>query len=135
MPKGMVGSMSTMGFITEPQIKAAKKIDYWFEARKNQSIIIPEVESYQYIKESAQGTLITVDEFCEKIKNSLYKVLIEAFDKVELDVRHENGSSGGSTFHCIFSGTVTEDGVGYDIAKAVIFNNKSYERIDEGRNG
>lgn len=135
MPKGMVGSMSTMGFISEPQIKAAKKIDYWFAARKNQSIIIAEVESYQYIKESAQGTLITIDEFCEKIKNSLYKVLIEAFDKVEIDVRHESDNNSTSTFHCIFSGTVTEDGVGYDIAKAVIFNNKSYERIDEGRNG
>ena len=136
MPRGIVGSMSTMGFITEPRIKAAKKIDYWFECRKNQSIVIPEVESYQFIKESCQGKNISIDEFCEKLKNSLTKVLLECFDSVTIEVEPKTPAGvNPSTFTAVFRGTVMQGGVPTDVAKAVIFNNKSYERIEEGRHG
>lgn len=135
MTKGIVGSMSKMGWITEPPIKAAKKIDYWFASRKNQGIVIPEVESFQFVRESAQGTQISIDEFCERLGKSLERVLLECFETVTIETRSEDVSSGGSMFRCFFSGTVYENGVGYDISKAVLFNNKSYEKINEGRHG
>lgn len=135
MTKGIVGSMSKMGWITEPQLKAAKKIDYWFEARKNQCIVIGDVESFQYVRESSQGTLITVEEFCERMRLSLQRVMLECFESAEIFAVPEDVNGNGSIFRCHFSGTVYENGVGYDIAKAVLFNNKSYEKIDEGRHG
>lgn len=131
MTKGVVGTMSTMGFVTEPQLKAAKKIDYWLEAKKNQSIIISEVESYSFIRESAQGTMITKDEFCERIQTSLKNIMLECFENVDIEVRHEDYSPGGSVFKVFISATVYENGLGYDLAKSVLFNNKSYERIEE----
>lgn len=133
MTKGVVGSMSTMGFITNPRLKAAKKIDYWLASRKNQCIVIPEVESYQFIKESCQGTNISLDDFCDKIKSSLNRLLLECFESVEVTVEHEAVSPNGTMFRCNIGATITENGVTYDLAKSVYFNNNTFEKIDEGR--
>lgn len=134
MTKGFVGSMSTMGFITSPQLKAAKKIDYWFAARKNQCLVVREVESYQFIKESCQGTNISVADFCDKIKASLERLLLECFETVTVTVKNEAVSEQGTMFRCVIAATVTENGVMYDLAKSVHINNNSFEKIDEARN-
>ena len=134
MTKGVVGSMSTMGWISEPQLKAAKKIDYWFASRRSQCLVIREVESYQFVKESCQGTNITVKEFCRKLSSSLKRILLECFEDVEVNVVPEDISEQGSVFRANISAIFTENGITYDLSKSVDINNNSFELIDEGRN-
>ena len=79
MTKGVVGTMDTLGWVTEPSLKINRKIAYWFASRKDQSLVIRDVESFQYIKETMQGSKASLDDFKRKIKNSLMNLFIESF--------------------------------------------------------
>lgn len=133
MTRGVASSMSTLGHITEPTLKIDRKIAWWFAARKNQSILLTDVENFQYVREMNQGTNITTSAFCDKIANSLEKILIECFDSVEISAYPEDISDNGSMFRCRINGVCYEDGIGYQINTAVIMNNKTFELVDKGR--
>lgn len=133
MTRGVASSMSTLGYITEPTLKIDRKIAWWFAARKNQSILLTDIENFQYVREMNQGTNITTSAFCDKIAISLEKILLECFDSVEILAHPEDISDTGSMFRCRINGMCYEEGMSYQINAAVIMNNKTFELIDKGR--
>jgi len=135
MPKGVVGTMDTLGWVTEPSLKINRKIAYWFATRKDQSTVIRNVESFQFIKETLQGSKAPLSEFKKTIKRSLMNLLLESFDDVLIEINHQNVTNEGSIVNMIISGYCLENENTYDIAYSVYVNNKTYELIDEGRHG
>lgn len=133
MPRGGVGTMDTLGWVTEPTLKINRKIAYWFATRRNQCITIKEVESYTYVKETVQGTKGSRDVILEAIERSLTKIISECFDRVSVATRAEDVSTNGTAFRLLISGSAFEDGKEYDFSYSVLLHNKTFELIEEGR--
>jgi hypothetical protein len=129
---GMVGTMSTVGWVKEPASKVDLLIAYWFANRKDQSRFITDVQSYNYVVATHQGDH-TIDNFLEAIQNSLRSMLLECFDGADVYARAPNFNPLNKQFQLAVSGTVEENGKTYDLAHSVIVSGKTFELITEGR--
>lgn len=135
MPKGPAMSMSLLGAITEPTLKLDRCLAWFFASRRNQCIMIRAVESFVYVREINQGTNITAESFCDKVAESLQRVIIKYFDEAYVDAYPEYKPSSNTMFTCYISCTAIVDGKRYDLAKSVLINNKTFELIDKARHG
>lgn len=133
MPKGVVGTMDTVGFLTEPTVKADRAITYWFANRIDQCIILREIYSYQYVVAKHQDDKGSDEKFLEDVQNNLKGHLLEIFDDVSVSARAIREKEGDKMFTLAISAVVFEDGKQYDVAQAVYVNGKNYEIIDKGR--
>lgn len=134
MPKGPVGTMDTLGWVTEPTLKADRKIAYWFACRKDQCEHVKDIDSFHFIKETVQGHKGSVSDMTGPIRNSLSNVLMECFEEVTVEVNSKSISAKGYATEIFISATVWEDGKSYDVATSVIINDKTFELVYEGRN-
>lgn len=130
MPKGPVATMDTIGYITEPTLKADRAIAYWFANRVDQSLIFKDIASYQYIVAKNQSSK-SIDKFIKDVEDNLKKYLLSIFEGVSVSCRQIKVTE--STFTLAVSAVFFQDGVSYDLARAVLVNGKTYELIDEGR--
>ena len=129
---GMVGTMSTVGWVKEPASKADLVIAYWFANRKDQCRFIPEVQSYNFIVASHQGDR-EIEGFLDDIENSLRSMLLECFDSAKVVARAPDFEPLKKEFVLAVSGTVEENGISYDLSHSVIVSGKTFELITEGR--
>lgn len=129
---GMVGTMSTVGWVKEPTSKADLLIAYWFANRKDQSRFITDVQSYNFVVATHQGDH-TIEPFLEAIENNLRSMLLECFDAATVQARAPNFDPMAKQFQLAVSGVVQENGKSYDLARSVILNGKTFELITEGR--
>lgn len=135
MAKGPCMSMSLFGMITEPTMKIDRAIAWFFASRRNQCIVIREVDSYIYVKESNQGTNITPEAFCNDIADALRNVLLKYFESANVVATPKYITEKGSMFTCLITCAAYEDGKWYDGAKAVTLNNKTFEVLEKARHG
>lgn len=70
MAKGVVATMDTVGFITEPTVKIDRAIAYWFANRLDQCIVLRGIHSYQYVMAKHQDDKGTDERFLEEIKKT-----------------------------------------------------------------
>lgn len=132
MAKGVVGTMDTIGYLKEPSAKADRLIALWFANRVDQSIILSNIQSYQYVVAKHQNDF-RIDEFLAEVQTNLRSYLQECFDGAEVVARAPNYLTVNKMFTLAVSATVEEDGVRYDVARSVEINGKTYERVNEGR--
>lgn len=133
MPKGVVGSMDTIGFIQEPTVKIDRAIAYWFANRIDQCIIIRDVHSYQYVVSNHQDDKNNEDLFLANIKQNLSEYMLQIFDAVSIDAWAQRKNEGDKMFTLMLSGVVTQDGKTYDLASSVYVEGGSYKLIDAAR--
>lgn len=133
MPKGVVGSMDTIGFIQEPTVKIDRAIAYWFANRIDQCIVIRNVHSYQYVVANHQDDKNNEELFLTDIKQNLNEYMLQIFDAVSIDAWAQRKEEGDKMFTLILSGVVTQDGKQYDIAQSVYVEGGSYKLIDTAR--
>lgn len=134
MSRGVAGSMSLLGFITEPSLKLDRAVTWFFASRRNQCIVLREIEGYVYVREINQGTHITPETFCDYVAESLQRVLIKYFDQVYVDATPYYPKENVTTmFTCYISCTAVQGDKRYDLAKSVLLNNKTYELINKAR--
>lgn len=133
MPKGVVATMDTMGFITEPAIKIDRAIAYWFANRIDQCIILRNIHSYQYVMAKHQGDKRSEERFLEEIKKNLTEYLLQIFDSASVDARSVRANEGDKMYTLVLSGIVAQDGKTYDVARSVLVNGETYKIVDEGR--
>lgn len=133
MAKGVLATMDTVGFITEPTVKADRAIAYWFANRIDQCIVLRGIHSYQYVVAKHQDDKNTEERFLEEVKKNLTEYLLQLFDSVSISTKAIRGEEGDKMFTLYVSGVVAQDGKTYDLARAVIVNGKTYELVSEGR--
>ncbi|AEV89500.1 putative virion structural protein [Pseudomonas phage OBP] len=133
MPKGVVATMDTVGFIQEPGIKIDRAIAYWFANRIDQCIILRNVKSYQYVVAKHQDDKKGEERFLEDIQKNLREYLLQIFDAVSVNAWAKREQEGDKMFSLILSGIVEQDGKKYDLAHAVSVNGETYKLIDIGR--
>lgn len=133
MPKGVVATMDTMGFITEPAIKIDRAIAYWFANRIDQCIVLRDIHSYQYVMAKHQGDKRNEEKFLEEIKQNLTEYLLQIFDGVSVEAHSKRENEGDKMFTLLLSGLVNQDGKNYDLARSVLVNGETYKLVDEGR--
>lgn len=135
MAKGILGTMDTIGFITEPTLKLDRAIAYWFANRIDQCLIIRTVASYQYIIAKHQDDKGSEERFLADIENNLREYLLQNFDGVSVKAWANKANPGDKMFTLVLSGVAIQDGVSCDIAKSVLINGSTYELVDKGRGG
>lgn len=135
MAKGVVGTMDTVGFISEPTIKIDRCIAYWFANRIDQCLIIRTVASYQYVVAKHQGDKRSEDRFLQDIENNLREYLLQNFDKVSVKAWAQRKEPEDKMFTLVLSGEAIQDGKSYDISRSVLINGSTYKVIDIGRGG
>ena len=133
MPKGVVATMDTVGFLTEPTVKVDRAVTYWFANRIDQSIILREINSYQYVVAKHQDDKGTEVKFLEDVQNNLKKHLLEIFEGASVSARAIRENEGDKMFTLAVAGVVFEDGKEYDVAHSVYINGSNFEIIDKGR--
>ena len=132
MPKGVVATMDTLGYVKEPTVKIDRLIAYWFANRIDQSIILTGIYSYQYVVARHQNDF-QIDNFIKDMEESLRSYLLECFTGVEVVVRSPDYEPVKKMFTLAVSGQVEEDGKLYDLATSVSVNGKTFELIEKGR--
>lgn len=133
MPKGVVGSMDTIGFIQEPTVKIDRAIAYWFANRIDQCIVIRSVHSYQYVVANHQDDKNNEERFLADIKQNLSEYMLQIFDAVSIDAWAQRKNEGDKMFTLVLSGVVTQDGKQYDLAQSVYVEGGTYKIIDTAR--
>lgn len=135
MSKGVVGTMDTVGFITEPTIKIDRLIAYWFANRIDQCLILRNIHSYQYVIAKHQDDKKNEDKLLEDIKNNLQAYLLECFEGCSVDAWAKRKNPEDKMFTLVLSGVVFQDGKEYELSNSVLINGSTYELIDKGRGG
>lgn len=133
MPKGVVGTMDTVGFIQEPAVKIDRAIAYWFANRIDQCIVLRTVHSYQYVVANHQDDKKGEDRFLADIKQNLNEYMLQIFDACSIDAWADRANEGDKMFTLVLSGVVTQDGKQYDLAHSVYVEGGSYKLIDAAR--
>ncbi|KAB3419264.1 hypothetical protein F9Z84_07100 [Escherichia coli] len=133
MAKGVVATMDTVGFITEPTVKIDRAIAYWFANRLDQCIVLRGIHSYQYVMAKHQDDKGTDERFLEEIKKNLTEYLLQIFDSVSVEANSQRKNEGDKMFTLRLSGVVAQDGKTYELAHAVLVNGETYKLVDEGR--
>lgn len=133
MPKGVVGTMDTIGFVQEPTVKIDKAIAYWFANRIDQCIVIRNVHSYQYVVANHQDDKNTEELFLTEIRQNLNEYMLQIFDSVSIDAWAKRANPEDKMFTLVLSGVVSQDGKQYDIARSVYVEGGSYKLIDTAR--
>lgn len=133
MPKGVVASMDTVGFIQEPTVKIDRAIAYWFANRIDQCIVLRDVHSYQYVVANHQDDKKGEALFIADIKQNLNEYMLQIFDSASIDAWANRANEGDKMFTLVLSGVVGQDGKTYDIARSVYVEGGSYKLIDTAR--
>lgn len=133
MSKGVVGTMDTVGFIEEPTVKIDRLIAYWFANRIDQSIIIRNVHSYQYVIAKHQGEKKGEERLLQDIENNLQGYLLECFDGASVSAWAKRENPEDKMFTLVISGVAFQDGKQYELNNSVLINGSTYELIDKGR--
>lgn len=132
MPKGIVATMDTLGYLTEPTVKADRAIAYWFANRVDQCIILRDIASYQFIVAKHQNDP-SEERFLEDIRNNLREYLLEIYDKVSVDAWAKRQEEGDKMFTLVLSAEFYQDGIRYELSKSVLLAGETYKVIDAGR--
>lgn len=133
MAKGVVATMDTVGFITEPTVKIDRAIAYWFANRLDQCIVLRGTHSYQYVMAKHQDDKGSEERFLEEIKKNLTEYLLQIFDSVSVEAKSHRKNEGDKMYTLRLSGVVGQDGKTYELAHAVLVNGETYKLVDEGR--
>lgn len=132
MANGMVATMDTLGYLTEPTIKADRAIAYWFANRIDQCLILRDINSYQYLVAKHQDDH-TEERLLQDVKKHLRDYLLELFEKVSVEAWAKRENEGDKMYTLVVSAEFWQDGVRYDLAKSVIEAGSTYRTIDYGR--
>lgn len=133
MPKGVVGTMDTVGFVEEPTLKIDRAVKYYFANRIDQSIILRDIHSYQYIVAKHQDDKDSEEAFLEDIKRDFTAYLLQIFDSVSVAAHAIRKAPEDKMFTLALSGKVTQDGKQHDVAHAVYLEGSSFKIIDQAR--
>lgn len=128
---GIVGTMSTLGWVDEPTVMIDKLFSYWIANRRDQCIILTGIQSFDFVIGSHQGDTV-IDKFLDDAEESFRSMLLECFDNVQVSVMSPDHEQAKKNFTLAISGTVYKDGIGYDLARSVILNGKTFELIQQG---
>jgi hypothetical protein len=133
MPKGVVGTMDTVGWIQEPAVKIDRAIAYWFANRIDQCIILRDIHSYQYVVAKHQDDKNSEAPFLAEIKQNLNEYMLQIFDTASIDAYAQRDNPEDKMFTLVLSGVVGQDGKEYDLARSVYVEGGSYKLIDTAR--
>lgn len=133
MPNGAVGTMDTIGFITEPTIKIDRAIAYWFANRVDQCIILRNIHSYQYVVAKHQDDKKGVERFLDDVQKNLTEYLLQIFEAVSVSAHANRQNESDKMFTLVISGVVKQGGKPYDLAHSVAVSGETYKLIDKGR--
>lgn len=131
MTKPAIATMSKIGFIVdEIPLILAKQLDYYFQARRNQSTYISGIESFEYVLAENQGNK---EMMLKSVKDSITTLYKELFDRVDVTTKANPDTPEAANFTLIISVRVTYNGTPYDLAESVLVTGQTYKRIQEGR--
>lgn len=133
MAKGVVATMSTLGYISEPSVKLDRAYAYWIANRESQNHVMGKVESLLKVIGDHQNDKNTTDMFVEAAQRSLTNHLLGFFDAAEVFCKAERITENGKCFNLIISATVVEDNVKYDLLKSVEVNGSTFNVIRKSR--
>jgi hypothetical protein len=128
----LVGTMTTSnGWETESVPDAlAKHITYWFQSRRNQGKVMGKVPSFYFlIKQYGQDP----DRLVEQTRTELEQYIKELFPNCSVSVSQENLTGQVNQYRLIIAVRVVNDGVGYDLANAVLITGEQYKLLDAAR--
>lgn len=134
MAKGVVATMDTLGYLTEPMIKGDRLVAYWFANRVDQCIILRDINSFQYLTAKHQGDK-SEEKLLEDIEINLRAFLLECFDQASVAVKALRKEEGDKMFTLAIAAEFWQDGKRYDLAKSVILSGETYKLVDNGRSG
>lgn len=119
MPKNIVPSLSTHGWVDKPAEKADLLLTHFFYSMKSQtSLYGSSVSSFAWILEQNAREPARV---AEETRKALITYLLRFYDSVNITVteRDENPDLSSSRSELIIAATVVEDGVEYQLDKLV----------------
>lgn len=134
MAKGVVATLDTLGYLTEPTVKADRAMAYWFANKVDQCILLRHIHSYQYVVASHQGDQ-NEEKFLEEIKKNLQEYLLQIFDKVSIGAWAKRDKEESKMFTLVLSGEFYQDDKRYELNRSVLLNGSTYEIIDKNRGG
>lgn len=134
LPKGpsfCVATMDTLGYIGNEQVELAidRHFTYWMGAKFNQSSIVDEVPSFDYIVKTYQGRL---DEMCSGMRIALEKHYGELFSEIEVDVTPESLSENFGIYRLNIAMMISYNGAKYDLSRAIEYSGKTYKLVKDG---
>lgn len=132
MPNGVAATMSVVGYLYEPQATVDRLVAWWFANRIDQSTILGNIPSYQYVVASHQNDF-RIDEFLEDVKTNLRTYLLECFEGADVQASAPGYEVGSKMFSLHVAAVVERDGKRYDVAQSVLLNGESYKLVDNGR--
>lgn len=133
MPNGVVATMDTLGFITEPTVKIDRAIAYWFANRIDQCIILRNIHSYQYVVAKHQDDKRSEERFLEEVQNNLREYLLQIFDAASVEAVAKKENEGDKMFTLVIRGVVQQAGKTYDLRHAVSVSGETYKLVEIGR--
>lgn len=130
--KGIVGSLSTFGFITDSiELSIDRHFAYWIAAKRSQSLLIGKPRSFMGVIEEYDGN---ADRLTEAVKENLKSHFSELFNQVEVECTWAGmESKDDSKIVLTVTITIIEDEVVYDLGRSIIVSGKTYQLINEGK--
>lgn len=128
----VVGTMSTLGFITESVEQAMDShLTYWFASRKSQGNTIKDTPSFEWVLMKAQGNQRRVE---EDVKNALKIYFEELFSTVEVTTKATGiDSDRDGRFTLTIQLSVKYKNKWYDLGTSVLIAGESYKLLNRGR--
>lgn len=125
-----VATMDTLGYIgkEQPELCIDRHFTYWLSAKRNQSSIVGEVPSFDFIVKTYQGKL---DEMCSGMKISLTNYFNEIFDEVDVSVTPVSISEAYGTYKLEVALQVIFNGTKYDLSRSIENTGKSFKLLRE----
>lgn len=132
MSKTLIGTMSTIGFITDDQLELAadRHLTYWFACRRNQNRLLDPNSSFEYLLSDYQGNK---DSLVANFKISIESYFKKVFDSVNVEVQTPEYTDTPGNFTLEFSLSITNDGRSIDLLNSVLISGESYKLVKEGR--
>ena len=130
-PSPCVATMDTLGYIgdEQPELMIDRHFGYWMAAKQNQSTILSEVPSFDYVVKTNQGNL---DQMVSGVRIALENYFAELFSEVSADVSATSISENYGTYILNISMKVVFKGKEYDLNRSIENSGNTYKLVREG---
>lgn len=126
-----VATMDTLGYIgsEQPELAIDRHFAYWLGSKKNQSSIVSDVPSFDYLVKTYQGKL---DEMCSGAKIALENYFNELFQNVTVEVTPVSLSDNFGMYRLEIALQIIYKGQVYDLLRSIEYSGKTYKLVKEG---
>lgn len=130
-PSPCVATMDTLGYVgdEQPELMIDRHFGYWMAAKRNQSTILSEVPSFDFVVKTNQGDM---DKMISGMRIALENYFAELFNEVTVDVSATSLSENYGTYILNIAMKIIFKGKEYDLNRSIENSGKTYKLVKEG---